>query len=905
MLPKLRILALLSAIVTVLAGCSTLKNTPAARSYHQTKCRYNIEFNAMNSYREGMLALNSSTADDYTRPIEMYPISVPANRGLATSQMETVILKCRKAIKNHSITRKPKLDTGKKRNEKYMYFYNQEEYVRGVKDAWILLGQAELHKGDFTGAAATFAYIRRHFPSDRIISCRASVWLARAYAEQGWLYEAQQAFDAIKPDDVPREVTDEYTATRALLLIRDNKPAEAIPFLRLAVDRQHDRFLKARWSLLLGRLMYENGRQAEAVAYLSQAARRSQNYQLEFNARLLLLQAEGGKWRASIKKLDKMATAYNNRDYLDQIYTARGNIYLAHGDTARALASYETGVEKATREGPEKADLLIRMGDLHYALHQYVKAAPCYTEAVNLIESTHPDYRRVSRLSSTLGELAGYQTTIELQDSLQHLATMPESRQREIVDRIIADLRAKEAADSVAALEADEKGYQESVRPDMNNRAGSQEWYFYNQQLVTRGAQIFKQKWGSRPLEDDWQRKNKVASSFSGTDAGNTGSPDNTDTADALVGNSPDGPDSPDAKDGKDGSDHPAADRPEHDPEYYLAQIPKTDDDIRGSNALISQALYSLARLYDEQLAEYSLALDTHEEFQGRFPADTMNLESLYSCYRIGRRLDDDELAGQYRDQIIARYPGSTYARMLSDTAYVRRALHTLRAQDSLYAEAYAAYSRSDFPTVRRLYSVMQRQHPAATLMPKFAFLDALSIGKTGREADFRDALARLAATYPAADVTATARDILAMLNQGEQASNGTNDTHIEELREQAEKPEEAPEMREFTRVDSASHALVILLPGADRRQATSTLYDIAAYNFTRFMVNTYDLELRTIDNTEAIIVTEFASRAEAEWYHAKLTGESAISGTRFVIISVDDLGIIGKIKTLNDYLAK
>lgn len=886
-----RIPLIIILILTCLSGCSTLKNTPAARSYHQTKCNYNIAFNAMNSYREGMKAINEAQNDDYTQQIEMYPISLEANRSLATAQMDVVILKCRKAIKNHSITRKPKLDTGRKKDEKYMYFYNQEEYVQGVKDAWILLGQAEVHKGDFLAAAATFNYVQRHFPSDRIIACRARIWLARAYSEAGWSYEAEQAFNAIKPDAVPRQATQEYTATKALLLIRSGRPSEAIPFLKLAVDNEHERYTKARWCFLLGQLCFNDGRMAEAAVYLRQAAQRSQNYQLEFNARLLLLQAEGQKWRANIKSLDKMAKAYNNRDYLDQIYNAKGNIYLAHGDTARALTALKTGVEKSTRAGAEKGALLIRLGDLYFTKQQYVDAQPCYAEAVNLIDATHPDYRRVSRLSQTLDNLVQYKTTVELQDSLQMLATLPEQQQRRIVDKIIADLIAQEQADSAAEVEQQEKGFQESIRPDMNLARGSQEWYFYNSKLVERGAQLFRQKFGSRMLEDDWQRSNKTASSF----AANGDEPKDESRAD-------DPEEKPDAKGEKQGEKQGDG-NPAHDPEYYLSQIPQTDEQIAASNAQIATALYSMARLYDEQLAEYELALTTHEEYQGRFPNDTMNLESLYDCYRIGQRLEYEETTAQFRDEIISRYPGSTYARMLQDTGYIARTKAMLAAQDSLYDRAYQAYRSSDFATVRRAYQSMLRDHPTATLMPKFAFLDAMAIGKTGTQAQMSQALQNIVKSYPAADVTAMAKDILAMIGQGQQAKQGTNDTGIEELRQEAEKPEELPELKEFTRNDTSAHALVILLSNTSRRQAFATLYDIAAYNFTRFMVNTYDLEVRQIDGIYSIIVTEFESRQQAEWYHKKLTDESAIQGTGYVIISIDDLGIIGKAKTLDNYL--
>lgn len=875
------------AVVMISEGCSTQKNTKATRSFHQTKCKYNIDFNAMNSYKEGMKLINSSGNDDYTQRIEMYPISNPANHSLASSQMDIVILKCRKAIKSHSITKKPKLEVKKKKNPKYMYFYNQEEYVQGVKDAWILLGKAELHKGDFEGAIASFNYIKRHYPSDIKISCQASIWAARAYAEAGWLYEAQQSFEAIKMDDVPRSLNHEYTATKAFLLLKEKRDMEALPFLKIAVEDEKDRYLKARWNLLIGQILFNNGQSKEAADYLEKAIHRSQFYQLEFNAKILLLQCEGNNRTKSQKKLEKMAKNENNKDYLDQIYTAIGNLYLSSGDTVKALESYQIGAEKSTRGGAEKATLLITMGDLYYNQREYVKAQPCYSEAAQLITKTHDDYRRVSKLSETLDLLVQYTNEIELQDSLQHLSTLSEEEQLAVVNAIIERVKAEEEAEAQRQKDEETKGFQESVRPNMSMNRGQQDWYFYNQQLIQKGAQLFKNKWGNRPLEDDWRRSNKVSSSISSMDE--TKDEGNEETDNAKKG---------DIK----GDKLESSESPQHDPETYLSQIPKSDEDFANSNKRIASSLYALAVLYDEKLEEFQMSAQTHEEFQGRFPNDSMNIESLYSCYRLGWKMEDQQMVEDYKDEIIRRYPRSTYALMLSDSNYISKMRRMLNTQDSIYEQTYNKYCTNNFKGVIADYSMMQRDYPTSGLMPKFAFLAALSIGKTQKETDFAGALQEIVATYPQADVTSMCRDLLALMNQGEKAQQGKNSNTLEQLREEAEKPADDI-LKDFTRDDNSKHALIIVLEGSTQKQANSVLYDIAAYNFTRFMINGYDLETRVIDGMHSIIVTEFDSRSNAEWYYNKLMAESTIRGTRFVIISIDDLGIIGKAKTLNDYL--
>ena len=880
----LTLLAIVS--IVLMTGCSTRKNTRAARSFHQTKCKYNINFNARNSYDEGMKLINSSQKDDYTQPLPMFPIAVKENQSLATSQMDLVILKCRKAIKEHSITRKPPFESSRKKDPKYMYFYNQEEYIQGVKDAWILLGKAELHKGDFMGAIATFNYILRHYPSDTKIKCEAQIWLSRANEHAGWIYEAQQSLDAIKPDDIPSELLQDYTAAKASLMLDDGQTEEAIPFLKLAADNEKDRFLKARWSFILGQLYYNQGKVKEAQPYLKTAVRKSQDYLLEFNARLMLLQGDDANWKKNLQTLDKMTKNYSNRDYLDQIYCTKGNIYLAHKDTAKAIEAYLKGVETSTRQGSDKAKLLITLADLYYSRKQYVEAQPHYAEAANLITNTHPEYRRISKLATTLGELAQYKNTVDLQDSLQMLSTLTEAEQRVVVDSVIARARRQAEAEAKKLKDEQEKGFQAPERLDMSRNLGSQEWYFYNQQLLTKGAQLFRQKWGNRKLEDNWRRSSKMTSAFSSDED-----------------KEPDDPDKdPDKDPGKKDEDGQESESPEYDPEYYLAQIPRTDEDIAASNAQISNALYRMALLFDDQLQEYGMSVSTHEEFQSRFPQDTFNLESLYSCYRLGHKLEDEEMTDMYRGQIIRRYPNSKYALMLSDSNYVERTKEMLRVQDSLYMQAYEHYKASDYGKVHNAYRSIKRDYPTATLLPKFALLDALSVGKTRNQAEFVTALQNVVELYPSSDVAPACRDILALMNQGEKAKTGKNSNAIEQLREEADQKED-DEPKEFSYDDESRHALVMLLDGQNQKQAYSTLYDMAAYNFTHFMVNTYDLEVRVIEGKQAIIVTEFQTRKEGEWYFDKMKAEAGIKASQFVIISMDDLSLIGRIRTLSDYL--
>ena len=880
----------------IITGCSTQKNTGTTRAYHQMCTNYNVGFNAKNAYIEGQKAIDKSAKDDFTQLIEMYPISYKGNQAIASSQMDRSIEKCRKAIKKHSITKKPERNKKKWKEPKYQYFYNQEEFVHGVKEAWILLGKSELHKGDFLGAASTFGYIQRHYPSDLEIVCEARIWQARAYGEMDWLYEAWQTFDQIKENDVVKRLNKDYAAVKAFLLLKDKDYKEAIPYLQLATKKENNKWLSSRYNYLLGQLYLEENQKDKAVGCFKMAVRQSQTYPMEFNARLMMLQCNTAEWEKSVKKLKRMAKNYNNKDFKDQIYTIVGNIYLNNKDTAEAIEAYKLAIEESTRGGVEKAAVLITLGDLYYSQKEYVDAHPCYQEASGILNTEHPDYKRVQKLNEALGELVVNHNTVELQDSLQHLSTLSEEEQLEIVEKIIERVKAEEEEAARLAKEAETKGFEQSSRPSMAmaNLGGSKDWYFYNDQLKTQGAQQFKQKWGKRVLEDNWRRSNKVS------------------TAPAMddLSDSSDQPDKSDQSDQSDKSDQSDPNVPaHHKPEYYLSQIPKDSAAIAASNVAIADALYAMAEIYDEKLNDWPMSIETYREFQRRFADDARELEGYYSSYRVCGKLEDKDGQEAYRQKIVTEYPESKYASVLSQPDYLERTKEMLAMQDSLYADTYAAYSKGEFARVFANYDNMAKNYSMSSLMPKFAFLNALSIGKTQKEETFYQALTELVEKYPQSDVAPMSKDILALMSQGLEAQKGSTHGSILEKREelaQEEMVDEELKNATFSTEKKTAHYL-LLIPRSESMNINSLLYDLAAFNFTKFMVKDYDLNKRTSAGVTYICIgTE--SYEETEWYERTMLAEPTLQGritldqVDRVIISEENLKLIEQGKTWEEY---
>ena len=262
---KSRYIVLFSLVSTLLlTACSTQKNTRRSRFYHQFTTHYNVAYNAQVNFETGLKAINDGVKDDYTKRIPMFAISNVEVQKTATTQMDIVIEKCRKVIKNHSITKKPKRNHDKMRDPKYRAFYDQYEFVPGVKAAWILLAQAEYNEGKFLESAATCGYIQRHYPKDMVLVNQARMWQSRAYGQMNWKYESQQAFDQIKSKTLSPKLSVLYAETQAYVYLQDDKEFEALPYLELAAKGTKDKVQRRRYYYILGQVAYDQGQYKKA-----------------------------------------------------------------------------------------------------------------------------------------------------------------------------------------------------------------------------------------------------------------------------------------------------------------------------------------------------------------------------------------------------------------------------------------------------------------------------------------------------------------------------------------------------------------------------------------------------------------------------------------------------------------
>ena len=909
---KARYIALSLGFLVLLASCSTTKNTAGTRGYHSFNTRFNVYFNGETAYQAAMKTQEDSYEDNYTKILPMFVVStLPKDKTATGGPFNKPIEKAVKAIKTHSIQTKPEKQPAKRNDPKYKEWMSRTEYNPFLHHAWMLMAKSQFFNGDFLEAASSFSYISRLYLTQPEIAQNAKIWQARCYTEVEWFYEAEDILFKIKQDDLPPKLQDWYATVYADLLIQQKKYSEAAPYLQTAIRAEKNSKQKNREKYLLGQIYSLSGEKDLAYKTFGSV---SGAYPLEFAAKIRQTEVLASNNPARItKQLQRMAKSPKNKNYLDQVYYALGNVYLSIPDTVKALESYELGVEKSIRQGMDKALNQIQLGDIYFEKRKFIQAQPNYSEALPQLKKEDEAWPRVSKRSAVLDELVVYAEAVELQDSLLRLSRMSEDERLEVVQKIIAD-RKKQDEKEKAQQERDAYlAQQEDLRAQVNanNRnvprtpaavtvPGSENsFYFYNPQVVAVGKTAFQQKWGRRILEDDWRRRSKTnplsdaLSNMGESETNNNFSEtemdleEDTSTTPAELSSDP------------------------YDPQFYLQQIPVTDEDIAASNLIISDGLYNMAVVYKDGLNDANLALETFEQLDTRFPDHENKLQAYYHIYLIYLKEGNTAMANLSKQKIRATFPDSELAMAMADPNYEYNLRMADVLVDSLYQDSYRAYLAGDVNRIRTDYAVAKQSYGLSNLMPKFMFINALSYVQTRDSEQFKTQLKELIDKYPNADVSVLASEMMKGFQRGLVLSASGDNLlargSLFNIQFGSGGDSEAADSIRFSPEIDIPHQLLIIYPEGSIDD-NLLLYTVASFNFGNFIITDFDLERTTMGTVHFLQIKEFNTLAEVMQYvemifapegYAQDLEQSAV----VVPISLENYSRLMRGKTLESYL--
>lgn len=883
--------------VIVLTGCSTQKNTAMTRFYHATVARYNVYFNGRQAYLSGCEEQEKAVNDNYLEIINLFPISDEKAQSTGKSSFDRAIEKSRKCVTLHSIKKRPVKKSGNQGRRRNDRWKEQKEFNPFLWHAWMLMADAQMHEGEFLEAASTYSYISRLYSNEPAIVFEANMKMAQCYSELGWMYEADELFSRIAADSIPVSLADDYYAIRASHLLKQKRYAESLPLISQSIrGRKLSKLQKIRENYLMAQLYRETGDLPSAYTYFQKVIRMNPPYRIEFNARIQQTETMTSFSSDAIeKKLKRMAKDPNNRQYLDQVYYAIGNVYLARNDTATAMSMYEIGLDEGKGRTAERGILLLNMATIYWNQADYVNAQRCYSEAVGIIDKSHPRYSEVMLRSSVLEKLVEYKTGIELQDSLQLLSTLPENELLDAIDRAIQKYEKEEQENAEKLQRIAKEALDEEARSSMSVVASDNSWYFYNPALIKEGSAKFTATWGRRKLEDNWRRQDKSASLDYATGSTDNGS--NNGQAADIDENSGEMEETPQDTISND----------PHTREYYMRMIPFTQEQKTESDNILSESLFKIGVIYKDELTEYTLAESCLTRSANEYPsfeyADDA-LYNLYLMYSLWGRSDDARTA---KESLLEKYPDSRYAVSLSNPYYEEDILYGKHREDSLYQVAYGHYANGNTGALLECCRKSAERYPDGQLRPKFMFLEASAKLSANDTEGFLSVLRQIVGTYPSDDLSNLAKLITDNARSGKLLRSASFSS-IWDFRNGLDNMDsvQVADRPEFSSERMQDYVIVMAYPTGSLSE-NQLLFETARYNFTRYMIRNFDMEFRHEGEISMLVIGDFLNFDEAYLYRKRLYDENGISGKldgiTALVITPQNLEILLKYYSFNEYI--
>lgn len=497
------------------------------------------------------------------------------------------------------------------------------------------------------------------------------------------------------------------------------------------------------------------------------------------------------------------------------------------------------------------------------------------------------------------------------------MASLDSVTRMEKIKKTIEELKKKEKEEEKKAMEAaNPQANQGRQRPGgvvqqgVGNRNAQQTavWYFYNPTAVAAGKAEFERKWGKRELADDWRRNNKtVLNDFNEeelTDSVLAAKDSIAAVEDSIYQANKGKKQSRAEKDSIKAEEY--ANDP-HRPEYYLKDIPFTEEQMAASNAALVEGLYGAAIIYKDRMDNFPLAERTFQRILLNFPDFQKMDEIYYNMFQLYSRMERRDDAEDYKQRLIAEYPDNEHGKLIADPDFEFKGRYGKQIEDSVYQDTYDAFKFSDYHTVIRNSQEMAEEYPEGANRARFMFLEALSKLELGDREHFMADLRTIVEKYPQSSVSELAGLYVKGLKEGRLLQGGKFEMGSiwERRRGLFDEADSLANDSTFSPEKNANFVFVIAYE-RDAIDENQLLYEMARYNFTAFTVRNFDIASEKGDGIDMMQVRTFLSYDEAYIYMHRLFNNAdmayKLQGLKCFIISEENLKKLMKGLSFADY---
>lgn len=852
----------LSLIVVALYSCSTKKNTFTRRAYHNLTAHYNAYFNGNEALKEGVNELQKKAPDNYVNVLPVFNYGTKQDAQAIYTFMDRAIEKASIVIQRHSI------------------FIKRVEHVKWIDRSYLMIAKSYLYKQDYDLAIQTCDFIAGRYKKSPTVY-GANLTKARALIQQGKFSDAENILTSltgkIEKDKATKEVEKEFPLVLADLYVKQGNYSQAIEFLQASLKLNKKKYFKIRLNFILAQVFQRTGDLQRATESYKKVLSYNPPYEMTFSAKINMAKCydvASGDSKLIKSQLNKMLKDEKNKEYKDQIYYALAEVYLKENNEDDAIKNLLLSARTSIKNDYQKGISYLKLGEMFYTSAVYKSAQIYYDSAVVFLPKDYPNISMIASRKNTLNDLVKNITVVELEDSLQRLALLPEGERIKKIDGIIAQIiadeqkRRQEEADRQQALN-------NLAANNTNFSTSNSQWYFYNSQSIAMGFSEFTRKWGNRKLEDLWRLTNKQIISFDF---------DNKDqNADSVASDS-----------------IAAASFNPKDRNSYLKQIPVTPDMISKSNEKIKEALFNIGMIFKNGIGDLDKSIEYFEKLINRFPDNQYLGASYYYLYKIYEEKENISKADYYKNLLVSKFPNSDYSRILTDPNYYRTLDSLKNLVAGYYKITYLAYTNADYNTVIKNCDSALIKYNSKEYNPKFEYLKALTIAKTQGVEMFKKALQGIIQKYPACEVKTLAQNTLNTLNDlnkngsgvpGDSTANNVQDASI----------------YKFNPGDFHFYILI-----ADARnininelKVAFSDHNLKMYSLDKLIVNSLFLD----EKREVINVARFENKDKAMDYYLSVKNNKSVTSKikngdfQHFVISANNYSAFYKNKDVDKYL--
>ena len=364
----------------------------------------------------------------------------------------------------------------------------------------------------------------------------------------------------------------------------------------------------------------------------------------------------------------------------------------------------------------------LALGRLYFERADYDHAQPCYAEAVALLPETFEGIRQIRDRSDVLDELLPYIPA-------PSASTTRSAARRHARDRPAqSDRRHHRAPAPRRAGQSRRGGTTATGGGGRRQQRRDRRFHHLGQRIGAHGihpperrrVMVFLQPSGHR----GGPRQNSAAAGAR-ANRKTTGAAASKAAYAAIDGT--------DTNDDPQGAQSATAASDPHERAYYLAQIPADSLSRKKAHDAIQEGLFNMGLILKDKLDDYTEARRHWDRLLRQYPDNIYRPELYHNLYLMAARMGDNAEAERWRLLMAGEFADTPLGKAMANPDYLRDLKEMHSRQEQLYAAAYEAYLANDNDSVRSAAEYARTHYPTSQILPKFLFIDALTLRHAGR----------------------------------------------------------------------------------------------------------------------------------------------------------------------------